>query len=197
MTTITSTRRVSLDAPSAFSRSSPLTTVGRPYPVTMFSPSEWRSRGVYAGSQRVTQVAGTTQIAGTTYPLVNVDPPAADVPFEGSRVYRPVALQANDLWIGSVRPDPPLQVFEEYICAICLSLKSHPVSYVCGHGHCFVCIRLWLERDWRCPECRVEMDRPPFRMFVEEKSILRLCGDWDSSEVTYDFSGLSFPSRPL
>jgi hypothetical protein len=121
------------------------------------------------------------------------------------------------LYIGSERPIYSDAANEEHLCNICLCLKSHPVTYVfffcltycalslltvmhrytCGHGHCYVCIRMWLEHDWRCPECRAVISCPPFRVFSEEKSIKRTHGDWDASRVYYSWTGLAFSSTFL
>lgn len=65
---------------------------------------------------------------------------------------------------------------------------------MCGHSHCYVCIRLWLERDFSCPTCKARMHHPPFRHWGEEQALL---SDYplynDRSEVTYSFAGLIFP----
>lgn len=72
-------------------------------------------------------------------------------------------------------------------------VAKHPYRYICGHGHCYVCIRLWLEHDWGCPECRTTMTVPPFRVFAEDKIIARMHGAWDLSTVDYSWEGLEFP----
>ena len=43
--------------------------------------------------------------------------------------------------------------------------------YACGHSHCYVCIRIWLEKKWTCPECVQVMNAPPFRHYAEEAGI--------------------------
>ncbi|KAJ7216229.1 hypothetical protein C8J57DRAFT_1538046 [Mycena rebaudengoi] len=94
----------------------------------------------------------------------------------GVRVPRTQALAAHELRVGAEPPD--MADFDPlYACSICLSLKSHPVSYTCGHGHCYLCIRLWLERDWGCPDCRAPIRIAPFRIFSEERAIESLYGN--------------------
>ncbi|KAJ7454343.1 hypothetical protein B0H11DRAFT_2244998 [Mycena galericulata] len=74
---------------------------------------------------------------------------------------------------------------------------SHPVSYLCGHSHCYACIRVWLEKRWTCPECVTPMHRAPFRHYGEEAYIADAYPEWkDGSEVNYSFEGLVFPKRP-
>ncbi|KAF8135295.1 hypothetical protein K438DRAFT_1786922 [Mycena galopus ATCC 62051] len=69
-------------------------------------------------------------------------------------------------------------------------------GYLCGHSHCFVCIRIWLEREWKCPECAQVMHIPPFRHYGEENSIAHDYPFWtDDSRVSYSFRDLIFPQR--
>jgi hypothetical protein len=130
---------------------------------------------------------------------------------DGQRLERATELQVEDLWIGPLGGPPHIaDVPEEFRCNICLQLKSHPVScvciiqflkfisqrerYPCGHGHCYCCIRIWLEKQWECPECRTMMTAPPFRVYAEEKHIARVFGaEWDTSSIEYTWTGLNFP----
>jgi hypothetical protein len=60
-----------------------------------------------------------------------------------------------------------------------------------------VCIRLWLEKDWACPDCKQIIFKAPFRHYGEEKSIEYDYPFWvDDSRVSYTFSGLVFPPSP-
>ncbi|KAJ7870576.1 hypothetical protein B0H14DRAFT_3132064 [Mycena olivaceomarginata] len=98
-------------------------------------------------------------------------------------------------------PRPPSLTAKEphHQCTICHCVKTHPVSYKCGHTHCFICIRVWLQISWKCPDCNQVMHGPPSRNYDLE--------DWlssaypeiaaDGSRVTYSWSGLVFPSAPI
>jgi hypothetical protein len=48
-------------------------------------------------------------------------------------------------------------------CGCVKPLLTKSYRYCCGHSHCFVCIHVWLEKSWRCPECLEMMYRKPFR----------------------------------
>ncbi|KAJ7154985.1 hypothetical protein C8R43DRAFT_1126375 [Mycena crocata] len=114
----------------------------------------------------------------------------------GRRMDRVVPLTVEDLWDSPRGPPHIADVDEDFKCTICLQVKSHPVSYLCGHSHCYSCIRIWLEEQWDCPECRAIMTVKPFRVFAEEGHIRRRYGDWDTSVVSYSWFGLIFPVLP-
>ncbi|KAJ7832601.1 hypothetical protein B0H13DRAFT_2370895 [Mycena leptocephala] len=115
----------------------------------------------------------------------------------GSRYERVVPLRHQDLWKGRRGPPEQAAARDHHKCGICHSVKSHPVSYKCGHGHCYVCIRLWLERSWKCPECVAVMYRAPFRVFAEEAWIADTYPNWsDNTVVDYNWDGLIFPKKP-
>ncbi|KAJ6517476.1 hypothetical protein C8R47DRAFT_1205698 [Mycena vitilis] len=114
----------------------------------------------------------------------------------GSREERDESLTVEDLWRPGSGPPLMGSVAEQDTCAICLQLKSHPVFYKCGHGHCYTCVRIWLEEQWECPECRAIVTEEPFRVYAVEEFLCRLYGDWDTSDITYDWSGLTFPVVP-
>ncbi|KAJ7855146.1 hypothetical protein B0H14DRAFT_3449158 [Mycena olivaceomarginata] len=81
-----------------------------------------------------------------------------------------------------------------YRCSLCSSAKAHPVSYLCGHSHCYACIRIWLETEWSCPVCNEIMTRPPHRHFSEEDAIADMFPEWASStQVKYSWDWLTFP----
>ncbi|KAJ7786772.1 hypothetical protein B0H14DRAFT_2630156 [Mycena olivaceomarginata] len=89
----------------------------------------------------------------------------------GWREPRAVPLSYQDLYLGATRP-PILAVPKpHHVCSICRDIKSHPVSYMCGHSHCYVCIRPHLEHHWTCPICNAKMHFPPFRHEGEEQGI--------------------------
>jgi hypothetical protein len=54
-------------------------------------------------------------------------------------------------------------------------------------------MRIWLEERWECPECRMTIVQPPFRIYTVEAQMLRTYGNWDGSVVNYNWFGLSFP----
>ncbi|KAJ7040786.1 hypothetical protein C8F04DRAFT_1253702 [Mycena alexandri] len=120
-------------------------------------------------------------------------------------------LTTEDLYIGSARPpvfvrrmldqplppgvDPeePADPKPHHKCAICCSIKSHPVSYACGHSHCFVCVRVWLEDYRTCPECMTVIRQEPFRHYGEENGIRADYPAWvDKSEVDISWAGMVF-----
>ncbi|KAJ7720606.1 hypothetical protein B0H14DRAFT_3520903 [Mycena olivaceomarginata] len=113
----------------------------------------------------------------------------------GVRTRRVYTLNANDLYEGATRPDVLTTEHIHQQCGICMHVKSHPVSYRCGHSNCYVCIRLWLERDWRCPECFTVMCESPFHHYPEEQTLKESFPTWDQSKVKYSWAGLCFPMR--
>ncbi|KAJ6468691.1 hypothetical protein C8R47DRAFT_1223269 [Mycena vitilis] len=115
----------------------------------------------------------------------------------GSRHQRREPLRQGSLWTGGIAPPDQDANREHHKCGICHMVKSHPVSYECGHGHCYTCIRMWLEVSWKCPECMTSMYRAPFRIFSEEAWISDAYPNWnDNSQVDYNWDGLVFPKRP-
>ncbi|KAJ7079827.1 hypothetical protein B0H15DRAFT_953915 [Mycena belliarum] len=102
------------------------------------------------------------------------------------------------LYLSEVRPPSLADFKEHHMCAICFGVKCHPVVYECGHSQCYVCVRVWLEKSWSCPECWKTMIRVPSRCYGEEHSIAAdyLERGWvDKSQVSYDWLGLTFPTR--
>ncbi|KAJ7446063.1 hypothetical protein FB451DRAFT_1412425 [Mycena latifolia] len=120
----------------------------------------------------------------------------------GKRDEREDPLSKEDLYETAARPPPlsGLGVKDFHKCEICFSVKSHPVSYECGHSDCYVCIRLLLEQQWTCPclDCQKVMNRPPSRQFAEEASIAHDYPQWvDRSRVAFTCDRLVFPRRRL
>jgi hypothetical protein len=62
----------------------------------------------------------------------------------------------------------------------------------CGHSYCYVCIRLWLERELSCPVCATAMHTHPLRAFSEEDALSHVYGAWDTTTVQYSWDGLDF-----
>ncbi|KAJ7480363.1 hypothetical protein B0H11DRAFT_2233492 [Mycena galericulata] len=112
----------------------------------------------------------------------------------GMRTQRGRSLKRRDLWLTEARPPQHPRCKAHHLCELCDNLKSHPVSYLCGHSHCYVCICVSLERSWQCPVCGVPMQNAPFRHVGEEQSI---ASDYphllDASAVDYSWDGLRFP----
>ncbi|KAJ6513593.1 hypothetical protein C8R47DRAFT_1206910 [Mycena vitilis] len=118
------------------------------------------------------------------------------IAMNGYRPPRETKLQPPDLWKNGRGPPHQDATEDHHRCSICLSAKSHPVSYTCGHSHCFACIRVWLEYNWTCPDCVTKMYLPPFRNYAEEAALALAYPQWqDSSEVDYSFEGLIFPKQ--
>ncbi|KAJ7856718.1 hypothetical protein B0H14DRAFT_3448338 [Mycena olivaceomarginata] len=125
-------------------------------------------------------------------------PPVATSALAGYRVARRTPLTQAALYNDEARPPVLATSKPHHVCTICWDIKSHPVSYICGHSHCYVCIRLWLERQWRCPDCTQVIHMAPFRHYGEEKSITYDYPFWiDDSRVSYSFHGLVFPPAPV
>ncbi|KAJ7023224.1 hypothetical protein C8F04DRAFT_1271649 [Mycena alexandri] len=117
----------------------------------------------------------------------------------GDRTPRDSPLTEDDLFIGIARPPTLRTDRAHWTCSLCSNVKAHPVAYTCGHSHCFVCIRLHLERSWKCPlpDCAKLMRQPPHRIYSEEQGIAYDFPHWDDpSVVSYSWDGLTFP-RPL
>ncbi|KAJ6451379.1 hypothetical protein C8R47DRAFT_1084091 [Mycena vitilis] len=126
-------------------------------------------------------------------------PPAPDVAVApGARLMRDEPLTVEDLWRAPGGGPPPVKAHVDDCCSICLQLVSHPVFCVCGHAHCYTCLRIWLEEQWICPErtCASIVTSAPFRVPAYESLLERLYGKWDTSQITYDWSGLTFPVMP-
>ncbi|KAJ7029964.1 hypothetical protein C8F04DRAFT_1264317 [Mycena alexandri] len=105
-------------------------------------------------------------------------------------------LTEGQLWLGDARPPGIKNPQVHHICAICNCLKSHPVSVPCGHSYCYVCLRLWLEKSWCCPQCGAFVTAPPFRHCGEESSIRVEHPLWnDESGVDYSWDGLVFTRK--
>ncbi|KAJ6463766.1 hypothetical protein C8R47DRAFT_1224922 [Mycena vitilis] len=115
-------------------------------------------------------------------------------PSWGRRDFREAPLTRDDLWLDEERP-PVLAVPKpHHVCGLCRDVKSHPVSYACGHSHCYACIRVWLEGKWTCPKCDDVMRRAPVRHEGEEDGIKFDYPWWkDRSVVSYSWEGLEFP----
>ncbi|KAJ7484055.1 hypothetical protein B0H11DRAFT_2231789 [Mycena galericulata] len=116
---------------------------------------------------------------------------------EGRRTPLESPLTRENLFLTPERPPDLPECKLHHQCGICRGPKSHPVSYLCGHSHCYVCIRTWLERSWCCPICMTPMYIAPVRHYGEEDGIAADYPDWqDKSTVDYSWDGLVWPKRP-
>ncbi|KAJ7175544.1 hypothetical protein C8R46DRAFT_1214015 [Mycena filopes] len=114
----------------------------------------------------------------------------------GSRADRDAALTEAELWLDDRRPPSLDNPQAHHVCAVCKSLKSHPVTIGCGHSYCYVCLRLWIEKSWSCPHCNAFITKEPFRHWSEEESIRASHPEWDDqSGVPFTWDGLVFPKR--
>ncbi|KAJ7285548.1 hypothetical protein C8J57DRAFT_1215958 [Mycena rebaudengoi] len=138
--------------------------------------------------------------------------PAPNVAATRLRTARVHHLTEEDLWVGGDGPSEQLPTQKYHGCSISTMVKSHLVSYIiflhknmfanflvlsyaCGHSHCYVCIWVWLEKSWNCPECMTPMCLPPFRHYAEEHSLADAYPEWeDRSCVNYSWDGLVFPA---
>ncbi|KAJ7150428.1 hypothetical protein C8R43DRAFT_1127906 [Mycena crocata] len=130
--------------------------------------------------------------------------PAAPTPVQQSLVrsaarYRIHPLFCEDgLWLTAARPRDIVTIKPHHVCSICWNVKCHPVTSGCGHSHCFVCIRLWLQESWNCPDCKKRMFYRPMRQWAEEHEINSSYPGWtDETAVSYSWVGLKFAKDPL
>ncbi|KAJ7707081.1 hypothetical protein B0H16DRAFT_1746641 [Mycena metata] len=124
-------------------------------------------RDMHRYSQAVRNGAGTSRIVRPEPVLRTAQKENVRLP----RVGPPIAH--NDLYLDFARPpsNPEIKVKPHHTCTICQGLKSHPVTVKCGHSYCYVCIRLWLEKKWSCPECMATITCRPFRHYPEEAGL--------------------------
>ncbi|KAJ7734901.1 hypothetical protein B0H14DRAFT_3516996 [Mycena olivaceomarginata] len=125
--------------------------------------------------------------------VMRVFPPVGIFRREGRRLERATPLTTAELYLNDARPpsisSPPVLL----TCPLCFNLKSHPVSYKCGHSHCYVCIRVWLESSWACPTCAKTITAAPIPEPDDQTAIAVSFPGWDDSEVAYGWDGLRFP----
>ncbi|KAJ7834667.1 hypothetical protein B0H13DRAFT_2369751 [Mycena leptocephala] len=113
----------------------------------------------------------------------------------GLRTRREPQPTTENLWLTDGRPPARDPIDEHHVCGICQEVKTHPVTYKCGHSHCYVCIRVALEKRWDCPECRTTMHEAPFRQWFEEATLAAAYPGWGTStSVNYSWIGLQFPA---
>ncbi|KAJ7152236.1 hypothetical protein C8R43DRAFT_950845 [Mycena crocata] len=107
------------------------------------------------------------------------------------RIHPP--FSEDGLWLSAARPRDVETVKPHHICSICWGVKCHPVTSHCGHSHCFVCIRLWLQKSWHCPDCKKKMFYRPMRQWAEEHELESSYPGWtDETAVSYSWAGLKF-----
>ncbi|KAJ6625160.1 hypothetical protein B0H10DRAFT_2003939 [Mycena sp. CBHHK59/15] len=85
-----------------------------------------------------------------------------------------------------------------YCCSICQQLKSHPVSTVCGHTFCYVCIHHALDTSFKCPICSSMIHHPPHRVHNFEESLAASYPTQpDNTKVDWAtaWKGLKFPKQ--
>ncbi|KAJ7324003.1 hypothetical protein DFH08DRAFT_969008 [Mycena albidolilacea] len=115
----------------------------------------------------------------------------------GGRVGQDPPINSENLWLTQARPPTRVPIHPHHICGICQEVPTHPVSYACGHTHCYVCIRVSLEKSWRCPDCRATMHEEPFRHWFMEAELAASYPGWgQTTSISYSFRGLMFPARP-
>ncbi|KAJ7704195.1 hypothetical protein B0H16DRAFT_1482684 [Mycena metata] len=69
--------------------------------------------------------------------------------------------------------------------------------YLCGHSHCYACIRRHLAEDVKCPVCFQVMYQPPFRQYAEEQSLAAEYPWWVAPAAgEYNWVDLVFPEPP-
>ncbi|KAJ7711713.1 hypothetical protein B0H16DRAFT_1744926 [Mycena metata] len=139
------------------------------------------------------------RVSANAAPIRRVVPAAAPARIlrGGNRDRRNPPLEADALYAMNICPDLQPAKWPHYKCGICQYAKSHPVVTSCGHSYCYVCIRLWFERSWKCPHCRETSISTPLRNYDYEAAITQDHPEWnDQSVVTYSWAGLQFPYVP-
>ncbi|KAJ7779985.1 hypothetical protein B0H16DRAFT_1448413 [Mycena metata] len=114
----------------------------------------------------------------------------------GHHESRMIPLAREDLYVDGRLPARCGPSRRSQRCSLCKEAKAHPISYLCGHSHCYACVRLWLEFDWKYPvaSCGRIMTHPPHRHVAEEESLAEDFPVWvKSTGVTYSWDGLTFP----
>ncbi|KAJ6492733.1 hypothetical protein C8R47DRAFT_1214048 [Mycena vitilis] len=115
-------------------------------------------------------------------------------PQDGFRELRISPLTKEDLYLHACLPAFQPSPHDYQICSLCKNTKAHPVSYPCGHSHCYACIRIHLETRWECPRCQAVIRAPPHRHEAEEESIANAFPRWAAStSVAHVWDGLVFP----
>ncbi|KAJ7925441.1 hypothetical protein B0H13DRAFT_2314449 [Mycena leptocephala] len=116
----------------------------------------------------------------------------------GPRAKRGPALTTEQLYLTAEHtPEVPAEIVLKpyHHCNICWSIKSHPVAYKCGHSHCYVCIRVWLQKNLSCPHCKATVHETPYIHMGERQAIEADYPQWvDKSKVDLRWSGLQFPA---
>ncbi|KAJ7625129.1 hypothetical protein DFH06DRAFT_1325211 [Mycena polygramma] len=175
-------------------------SVFQPYPPGLVGAAANRQNAARNAARRARRVAADDleveayRRRHTAVPSVVLRVRAPPPPDHGSRVERVVALTVDNILCTEVKPPAITTTRSHQTCGICLHIKSHPVSYRCGHSHCYRCVRVWLESDFRCPTCRTTMHMAPCRHYGEEDGIqLDHPTFVDRSVVDYSWAGLRFP----
>lgn len=102
------------------------------------------------------------------------------------------------MWHLPVGESAPGVVSPLHCLALDAELKPWLIRcrYKCGHSHCCVCIRMWLENSFKCPQCVTTMNGPPFRHYAEENDLeLHYPGCDNNTSVAYDWDDLLFPKK--
>ncbi|KAJ7722486.1 hypothetical protein DFH07DRAFT_971917 [Mycena maculata] len=164
-----------------------------PQPPSISAPGPARTETSIRGARRAAVSVQAPLIPRVSGALVHSGEAVGGERREG----RPFLLRA-DLYLDDIRPPLIEDVKPYHECGLCFNRKSHPVStsYKCGHSHCFVCIRVWLESQWTCPTCSTVMDGCPFRHWGEEVALRAAYPEVDLSRVSYSWDGLVFPRVP-
>ncbi|KAJ7154946.1 hypothetical protein C8R43DRAFT_1126330 [Mycena crocata] len=114
----------------------------------------------------------------------------------GKRDNRDAPLLIDDLYLTDARPPILRGIKPDHQCSQCFNMKFYPVSLECGHSDCYVCVRLWLEKEWKCPQCPVVVCQPPLMDTDEAERITERYPKWrDDSKVVMTWDGLTWPVR--
>ncbi|KAJ6504321.1 hypothetical protein C8R47DRAFT_1210388 [Mycena vitilis] len=103
----------------------------------------------------------------------------------GFRTPRETPFTVKDLYLTDARPPADSDPRPHHECSVCYNIKSHPVAYRCGHSHCYVCVREWLETSWACPFCGVEMTEEPMPGDDAKRAIAFDHPEWQDHSLAF------------
>ncbi|KAJ7605673.1 hypothetical protein DFH06DRAFT_1348526 [Mycena polygramma] len=155
-------KRVIFDEPILLAKTPRIRGVGPPSAIRQDTPRIRVARGTSGATRQEISVGRPREeVAAIAPPPPPPPPPRVPPPanrpdatqvlaapgLRGWRRTREAPLTRGELWLDEERP-PVLAVPKpHHVCSLCLDVKSHPVSYLCGHSNCYVCIRLRLETE--------------------------------------------------
>ncbi|KAJ7660347.1 hypothetical protein DFH06DRAFT_1326477 [Mycena polygramma] len=167
-----------------------LALAGHPLPPTFATPVPGDAAGSSSGAGSSTGAAAAapkpTKPKKSLFRSSGANPlrlRRRKTPRRGFRTPRETPFAVKDLYVTDARPPADSDPLPHHECSVCYNIKSHPVAYRCGHSHCYVCVRQWLEISWGCPLCGVEMTDEPMCSDDAKRAIAFDHPDWQDHSV--------------